>query len=588
MELKDFYQDEISYLKLLARDFAQKHPELEVFYSPSSNDPDVERVFEANAFLTARLRQKIDDAFPEITHALLDEVWSTPINPIPATTIIEFTPEKNGESYFVATGTRLQNQPTPEMNESYVFQTRRDVNILPLQIIDRKIVHSNEGSQITLTFEWTGSPEKINWDIEPLPLFLGKDRQTAGLLLLWFSQYLKDVQINLSGEFQYCSNQFVKIKPFTSKDLLLSCNNIQYWRLQLLQEYFYTDHVNDFIELDLRHIKSFFHQQSANSFKIVFNFSHVFPFDNIIDENVFLLYCVPAINQFSMVSHPISFDNKFKTPTGFIIKPINAAHELSRIRRVYSPTEAHNLNRGIITEYRPITKFSPTRYPSADSDTFYKVEREYDVQGHIVHKISFFDHQGKPTEISDKKYFLCEFDCINNEEILKLAINDISKPTTDVSSGINFKNITQISKPLLPVISSHAHWPLISHLSLSPIFLNDINVIRQVVQDFDIHSESNRPSHTRLKQFLQGIENVISHPIDRLVKGLPLRGVKMELYINPDFYPDKGEMFRLGLLLGNLFPYCIIDNSFLLTQIINTKTEECWQLPQISGSRKQI
>lgn len=588
MDLKDFYQDEISYLKLLARDFADKHPELGAFFSASSDDADVEKILEANAFLIARLRHKIDDAFPEITHTLLDEVWSTPISPIPATTIVEFTPEQNGETFSVPSGIYLQSLKKSNTNQHYLFQTKRDMKILPLQIVDRKILHSNEGSQITLTFEWTGNPNKIDWNIQPLSVFLGKNKQTAGLLLLWFSHYLKNIQVRIADEVFSCHNKFVNIKPFTESNLLFPTNNSQYWRLQLLQEYLYTDHVNDFIELDFSYLRSFIEKKEHTRFEIVFNFNQVFPIENTIDKNVFLLYCVPVINQFSTISHPVSFDIELKTPTGFHIQPANPLHEISRIQRVYSPAEAHNLKRGGLVEYKPITKFSPTRYAFSESDIFYKVERENDVKGNVIHKLAFYDHQGKQTEIKNRNYFICELECVNREAIADIEIGNISLPTSNVPSGITFRNITKISRPFSPVISSHAHWPIISHLSLSPIFLNDINVIRQVIQDFDIHSESNRPAHNRLKQFLAGINDVKSQPVDRLVNGLPLRGLQMDLFLNPDFYPDKGEMFRLGHLLGNFFAYCITNNSFLLTKIINIQTNECWILPQISGSKEQI
>lgn len=588
MELKDFYQDEISYLKLLARDFADKHPELESFFSASSDDADVERVLEANAWLMARLRQKIDDAFPEITHTLLDEVWSTPINPIPATTIVKFEPQQNGETFSIPSGIYLQSRKDLDNDQKYLFQTKRAIRILPLHIIDRKILHSNEGSQITLTFEWSGNPAKIDWNIDPLPLFLGKNKQTAGLLLLWFAYYLKDIQIRIADESFTCQNKFVNVIPFSEKNLLLSSNNQQYWRLQLLQEYLYTEHVNDFIELDLNYIKPFIESNKHLRFDITFNFNQVFPIEQLIDENVFLLYCVPVINQFTTTSHPVSFDQKLKTPTGFLIEPTNPLHEISRILRVYSPTETHNLNRGGLIEYKPITKFSPTRYAVNESDIFYKVEREKDVKGNVIHKLSFYDHQGKQIEVKNRHYFVCELECVNLQTVTNIKIGDISQPTTDVPSGVTFTNITEITRPFSPIISSHAHWPLISHLSLSPIFLNDINVIRQVVQDFDIHCESNRPAHNRLKQFLAGIDNVKSHPVDRLVNGSPLRGLQMELFLNPDFYPNKGEMFRLGYLLANFFAYCITKNSFLLTKIINNQTNEYWILPQICGSREQI
>ena len=47
-------------------------------------DPHVERLLEAFAFLAARVHLKIDDEFPEITEALLNVVFPHYVRPIPA------------------------------------------------------------------------------------------------------------------------------------------------------------------------------------------------------------------------------------------------------------------------------------------------------------------------------------------------------------------------------------------------------------------------------------------------------------------------------------------------------------------------
>ena len=53
-------------------------------------DPHVERMLEAFAFLAARVHLKIDDEFPEITEALLSILYPHYLRPIPSMTVAEF------------------------------------------------------------------------------------------------------------------------------------------------------------------------------------------------------------------------------------------------------------------------------------------------------------------------------------------------------------------------------------------------------------------------------------------------------------------------------------------------------------------
>ena len=58
--------------------------------SKESEDPHVERLLEAFAFLAARVHLKLDDDFPEITEAFLGIVYPHFIRPIPSMSIVEF------------------------------------------------------------------------------------------------------------------------------------------------------------------------------------------------------------------------------------------------------------------------------------------------------------------------------------------------------------------------------------------------------------------------------------------------------------------------------------------------------------------
>lgn len=66
------YLQEKQYLQKLADDYAREKPHLAHVLDPQ--DPHTGYLLEGFAFLSARLQEKIDDAFPEITLPLLQRL----------------------------------------------------------------------------------------------------------------------------------------------------------------------------------------------------------------------------------------------------------------------------------------------------------------------------------------------------------------------------------------------------------------------------------------------------------------------------------------------------------------------------------
>ncbi len=91
-ELLEYYERELAYLRQLGGKFAEKYPRVAsrlLLESDRCDDPHVERLLEAFAFLAARVHLRIDDDFPEVTSALLGIVAPHYLRPIPAMTIVE-------------------------------------------------------------------------------------------------------------------------------------------------------------------------------------------------------------------------------------------------------------------------------------------------------------------------------------------------------------------------------------------------------------------------------------------------------------------------------------------------------------------
>jgi type VI secretion system protein ImpG len=85
LSLNHHYLSELTALRQLGKRFAERNPALAPFLAESGRDPDVERLLEGVAFLTGRLRQKLDDELPELTHSLMHLLWPNYMRPLPAT-----------------------------------------------------------------------------------------------------------------------------------------------------------------------------------------------------------------------------------------------------------------------------------------------------------------------------------------------------------------------------------------------------------------------------------------------------------------------------------------------------------------------
>jgi len=91
-ELLEYYERELAYLRQLGGKFAEKYPRVasRLLLEPDRcDDPHVERLLEAFAFLTARVHLRVDDDFPEVTSALLGIVAPHYLRPIPSMTVVE-------------------------------------------------------------------------------------------------------------------------------------------------------------------------------------------------------------------------------------------------------------------------------------------------------------------------------------------------------------------------------------------------------------------------------------------------------------------------------------------------------------------
>src|SRR5471030_3443940 len=127
-----YYEAEMRYLGEAAKEFADAHPDRARMLNldrGGDRDPYVERLFEGFAFLTGRLRQKLDDELPELTEGLVSLLWPHYLRMIPSLSILEITPANGALQAYdtLAAGLEVFSDPIGEEKIECVYRTTQPV-----------------------------------------------------------------------------------------------------------------------------------------------------------------------------------------------------------------------------------------------------------------------------------------------------------------------------------------------------------------------------------------------------------------------------------------------------------------------------
>src|SRR5262245_13764791 len=138
-ELLAYYNGELAFLRELGAEFAQRYPKVAarlLLEADKCEDPHVERLLEGVAFLTARIRHKIDEEFPEVTDSLLGVIYPHFQRPVPSMSVVPFLPSREqaklATGFTIERGSRLNTRPVNGV--PCQFRTAYPVTLWPIEV----------------------------------------------------------------------------------------------------------------------------------------------------------------------------------------------------------------------------------------------------------------------------------------------------------------------------------------------------------------------------------------------------------------------------------------------------------------------
>lgn len=576
--LNRYFQQELGYLRELGAEFSRAHPAVAPMLSGPSADPDVERLLEGVAFLTALLREKLDDEFPEIIHELVQLIWPHYLRPIPSATMIAFSPKPAmKQSVTIPAGIHVASVPVD--GTTCLFQTCYDVDLHPLIIEEASFEHrGGQSPAIVLRMALSGPPLS-GWQPGKLRLFLAGDYTGAADLYFLLQQHLHQIEIAPveGGHPLMLPPGSLKPAGFSPKEGLFPFPSNSFPGYRVLQEYFILP--SKFLFFDLTGWAHWKNRGEGQRFEIRFKLKDL-PFaPSKIRSSSFLLAATPAVNIFPHEADPIRLDHR---KTDYLVRP--AGPDITHYQ-VYSLEKVTGFVQGSAREkeYVPFDMFSRSR----DKNPVYyaklrtsPIHAGYDVFLSFVYPQSA--EMPKPEIISTK------IRCTNANLPEGLRAGDISQPTSSSPEFVKFKNIIAPTPNVLPPLGSNLLWRLLSHLSLNYLSISNAENLRNLLELYIFEETRDKTAIIANRRRIAGIESVESRGSDRLVSGIMMRGRDLSMNIRGDHFTGPGDLYLFGSVLDYFLSNYASINTYTRLTIKDSVKGDLIQWPARIGSHPLI
>ena len=605
----DIYEDELRFIREMGKEFAQSHPKIASrldLTSMSPQDPYVERLLEGFAFLTARIRLRMDAQYPEFTQNLLGLLYPNLVAPTPSCGVFEFQPDfKEGaliDGFTIPRGTSMITRPE-STDTACEFLTTSDIILRPLVVDEAEYT-----DQPSLIQKWLPDTPKLeaairlririatdapmeSLSLDPLSFFISGDgAQPDRILQSLVMDASKIVAHPVDPDYTPNTSNPLTIRHdgFSNEEHLLPYSAKTFSGHRLLQEAFIL--MEKFRFVSILGLETALKEQDCRVFDIVFGLTKAIPeFETSIVPEAFRLHCVPAINLFERRADRISVTAGQSEHIVIVDRTRPQGYEVYDVLGIDGLTDK-NAKR---------LKFEPIFQPEQQDDNrktngYFNTRRSNRLissssmdTGYLGTDVNVrLSVMGRGPAPMDLNQLIVRTLCTNRG--LPLLITNKSKFT--IQSAVPIKSIKPIVRPTsprAPLAQDDAGWDLINALSLNHLSFAgaaDINA-GWLARLLGLFINKNDDVH---RQYVKAFEGLETRVINRRIPGEgPVsygRGLEISLIADTENLRGTGP-FVLGSVLEKFFTRAATMNSFTQTLLKTTDGARPTRWPVRNGGR---
>ena len=585
-ELLFYYERELDFVRNLSADFAQRYPEVAgrlELDATKSGDPHVERLIEAFALLTARIRMRLDDDFGEINDALLGILYPHFLSPIPSLSIAQLHADPDAAKAKgglpVDRGTLLFSKSSGGVRCR--FRTAFPVALWPLEVESTELLTATAlgvplpaeaRAALRIRLRTQGGATFGELGVDRLRFFIdlaGTPGHRIHELLLRDPVGLA-VQARPGSPARMLGPAAIRPVGYALDEGLLTYPAESFLGYRLLQEYFAFP--DKFMFVDLIGLDGVAPDEADTLDVSVLLRPSVADIDARVRPEHLKLGCTPIANLFEMGIDPIQI-----TETS-VEYPVVPDIRSPRSFEVHSIRSAALAERGA-ARVRPCEPIFTLRHGADPGEGVYwyasrRTAIRKDDSGTDVF-VSLVDERLHRLEKPPGDVLHIEALCTNRNLPAQLTFGD-PKGDFDVQGRPGVRRVIALRKPTDPLrapLSGAARWRLVSHLALNHLSLSGteaqpkqqeraLEALREILKLYDFVDQQST------RQRISGLVGLRTRPIVRRVgTGINAgfaRGTEVELTLDPDQFTGTGA-FLLGSVLEVFLGLYTSANSFTQT-----------------------
>jgi type VI secretion system protein ImpG len=316
----DLYNEELLYLRTEAAEFAREFPDRAARLSISDarvEDPYVERLLEGVAYLSARVRLKIEAQYPNFTQQLLDVLFPGWLAPSPSAAVLRFDIEP-------ADSKRLQEGVAIPRHAHVVgslrgsaavrcdFRTARELRLWPLQIAEvqylaaridlpaaARVTGHRAASSLRLEIAAVGEGDFGGMPLDTLPLFVAQGDAYGAQLMELLAGRCVALSVGTEpggrGAQHWLPGSALRQIGFDGDEALYPMPNRGHAGFRVLREYAALPEKFRFVEVG--GLRPALPAKGGRRLVLTFYFDGAFPrLESAIKTPSLALFCVPAVN----------------------------------------------------------------------------------------------------------------------------------------------------------------------------------------------------------------------------------------------------------------------------------------------------
>ena len=575
MTINEYYTQELQALRILGSEFSENNPGLSSFLARKGQDPDVERLLEGFSFLTGRLRQYMNEELPEVSHTLAQLLWPNYLRSIPSYSILQYDSSSLKEVLLAPKGEEVM-AVHPENDETCIFRTCYETEILPLNISDVQYYTNGEKGIIELELQTNEavSLEKIFFD--KLRFYIGNHEHLSDNLFLHLMNDVDNIEILLNKNIapkKLNKNAIMPVGFAEDEHILPPAKNV-FSGYILLQEYFCYRDKYHFIDIEGFNLLQKFPKEileTSHSFSIKITLNQKLQITKQLTKEHFQLYCTPIVNLFEAEAEPI----RKTIQEEYEVRPSGLSYMNSE---VYSIKNTHGWD-SRINKYHKYLPFESFEHTKENTEYYYTRVKLSTDESRTKTYIRFSASSKNISVYEDDVTVSLDILATNRDLPSTLDTGEITLSTPKSTiSNIAFQNITVPTKSYIPPIRGDFLWRIVSNMSLNYLALDNIQTLRSVLEAYDFIGANDMLQKKQTESLLNGLESISYETSDMIFKGLPIRGVTSKLKLNAKKFSTLGEAYILVNVLNEFFSlYCTVNSFHKLEVLIDKKAKFTWK-----------